>query len=120
MPIPPIRGIGHLKYLRGSTHAEGPRDHNARSDWEVSAMARRDMHPLLMWWEEERRKVENKALERLDAQITGLESPQHKRFLRAEAEEEVQAKPDECDEADQAHQYLRLCRIVRISAIPTV
>jgi hypothetical protein len=83
-------------------------------------MARRDMHPLLMWWEEERRKVENKALERLDAQITGLESPQHKRFLRAEAEEEVQAKPDECDEADQAHQYLRLCRIVRISAIPTV
>ena len=48
-------------------------------------MARRDMHPLLMWWEEERRKVENKALERLDAQMTGLESPQHKRFLRAEA-----------------------------------
>ena len=55
-------------------------------------MARRDMHPLLMWWEEECRKVENKALERLDAQITGLESPQRKRFLRAEAEEEVRAK----------------------------
>ena len=55
-------------------------------------MATRDMHPLLMWWEEERRKVENKALERLDAQITGLESPQRKRFLRAEAEEEVRAK----------------------------
>ena len=55
-------------------------------------MARSDVHPLLMWWDEERRKVENKALERLDAQITGLESPQHKRFLRAEAEEEVQGK----------------------------
>ena len=55
-------------------------------------MAGSDMHPLLMWWEEERRKVENKALERLDAQMTGLESPQHKRFLRAEAEEVVQGK----------------------------
>ena len=48
-------------------------------------MAEREMHPLLMWWEEERRKVEHKAVERLDAQMTGLESPQHKRFLRAEA-----------------------------------
>ena len=55
-------------------------------------MARSDVHPLLMWWDEERRKVENKALERLDAQMTGLESPQHKRFRRAEAEEEVQGK----------------------------
>ena len=55
-------------------------------------MARRDMHPLLMSWTEERRIVENKALERLDAQMTGLESPQHKRFLRAEAEEEAQCK----------------------------
>ena len=55
-------------------------------------MARRDVHPLLMWWEEERRKVANKALERLDAQMTGLESSQHKRFLRAEAEGEAQGK----------------------------
>ena len=55
-------------------------------------MSRRDMHPLLMWWEEERRKVENKTLERFDAQMTGLESPQHNRFLRAEAEEKTQAK----------------------------
>ena len=55
-------------------------------------MARSDVHPLLMWWDEERLKVENKALERLDAQMTGLESPQYKRFLRAEAEEEVQGK----------------------------
>ena len=55
-------------------------------------MAERGMHPLLMWWEEERRKVENKAPERFDAQMTGLESPQHNRFLRAEAEEKTQAK----------------------------
>ena len=55
-------------------------------------MAERDVHPLLMWWEEERRKVENKTLERLDAQMTGLESPQRKRFLSGEAEEETQAK----------------------------
>ena len=55
-------------------------------------MATRDMHPLLMWWEEERLKVENKTLERFDAQMTGLESPQRKRFLRAEAEEKTQAK----------------------------
>ena len=55
-------------------------------------MARSDVHPLFMWWDEERRKVENKALERLDAQMTGLESPQHKRFLRAEAEKDVQGK----------------------------
>jgi len=58
-------------------------------------MVRRDVHPLLMWWEEERRKVENKALERLDAQMTGLESPQHKRFLRAEQKRNHKPKPDE-------------------------
>ena len=55
-------------------------------------MVRRDIHTLLMWWEEERRKVEKIALERLDAQMTGLESPQRKRFLPAEAEEETQSK----------------------------
>ena len=38
------------------------------------------------------RKVENKPLKKLDTQMAGLESPQHKRFLRAEAEEEAQAK----------------------------
>lgn len=57
-------------------------------------MAERDMRFLLMWWEEERRKVENKALERFDARMTGLESPQRKRFLRTEAEEETQAKAE--------------------------
>ena len=55
-------------------------------------MSRKGMHPLLMWWEEERSNVVNKALERHDAQMTGHESPQHKRFLRAKAEEKSQAK----------------------------
>ena len=34
-------------------------------------MARSDVHPLLMWWDEERRKVENKALERLRDEVEG-------------------------------------------------
>ena len=55
-------------------------------------MSRKGMHPLLMWWEEERSNVVNKALERHDAQMTGHESPQHKHFLRAKAEEQSQAK----------------------------
>jgi len=55
-------------------------------------MSRRGMHPLLMGLDKPDRKVENKVLERFDVQMTGLESPQRKRFLRAEAEEETQAK----------------------------
>ena len=38
------------------------------------------------------RKVEDKPLERPGSQMAGLESPQHKRFLRTVAEEETQAK----------------------------
>ena len=55
-------------------------------------MSRRGMHPLLMGLDKPDRKVEDKPLERPDSQMTGLESPQHKRFLRAEAEEETQAE----------------------------
>ena len=55
-------------------------------------MSRRGMHPLLMGLDKSDRKVENKVLERFDVQMTGLESPQRKRFLRAEADEETQAK----------------------------
>ena len=58
-------------------------------------MSRRGMHPLLFGLDKPERKVENKALERLDTQMAGLESPQYKRFLRAEAEEETQAKAGE-------------------------
>ena len=55
-------------------------------------MSRRGMHPLLMGLDKPDRKVEDKPLGKPDSQMAGLESPQHKRFLRAEAEEETQAK----------------------------
>ena len=38
------------------------------------------------------RKIENKALRKHATQMAGLESPQYKRFLRAEAEDNTQAK----------------------------
>ena len=72
--------------------AEGPKDHHARSGQEGSTMTRRGMHPLLMGLDKPDRKIEDKPLERPDSQMTGLESPQHKRFLRAEAEEKTQAE----------------------------
>jgi hypothetical protein len=55
-------------------------------------MSRRGMHPLLMGLDKPDRKAEDKPLERPSTQMTGLESPQHKRFLRAEAEGETQPK----------------------------
>ena len=55
-------------------------------------MSRRGMHPLLMGLDKPDRKVEDKPLDRQDSQMAGLESPQNKRFLRAAAEEETQAK----------------------------
>ena len=55
-------------------------------------MSRRGMHPLLMGLQKPDPKVEDKPLEGLGTQMDGLESPQHKRFLRAQAEEETQAK----------------------------
>ena len=55
-------------------------------------MSRRGIHPLLMGLDKPDRKTEDKTLERPDTQMAGLESPQHKRFLRAEAEDKTQAK----------------------------
>ena len=55
-------------------------------------MSRRRMHPLLMGLGKPDRKVEDKPLGKSDSQMAGLESPQDKRFLRAEAEEETQAE----------------------------
>ena len=55
-------------------------------------MSRRGMHPLLMGLDKPDRKVKDKPLGKPDSQMAGLESPQHKRFLRAEAEEETQAE----------------------------
>ena len=55
-------------------------------------MSRRGMHPLLIGLDKPDRKVEDKPLERQESQMAGLESPQHKRILRTESEEETQAK----------------------------
>ena len=55
-------------------------------------MSRRGIHPLLMGLDKPDRKAEDKHLGRPSTQMAGLESPQHKRFLRAEAEGETQAK----------------------------
>ena len=53
------------------------------------------MHPLLMGRDKPDRKVATKPLGKPDTQMAGLESPQHKRFLRTEAEEAIRAKQDE-------------------------
>ena len=55
-------------------------------------MSRRGTHPLLMGLDKPDRKAVDKFLERPSTQMAGLESPQHKRFLRAEAEDLTQAK----------------------------
>lgn len=57
-------------------------------------MSRRGMHPLLIGLDKPDRKAKVKSLERPSTQIDGLESPQHKRFLRAMEEEETQAKAE--------------------------
>ena len=55
-------------------------------------MSRRGIHPLLMGLDKPDRKAEDKPLDRPSTQMAGLKSPQHKRFLRAEAEGETQDK----------------------------
>ena len=55
-------------------------------------MSRRGMHPLLMGFDKPTRTVKTKAVDQFSTQLTGLESPQHKRFLRAHAEELHQAE----------------------------
>ena len=55
-------------------------------------MSRRGIHPLLMGWEKPDRKAEDKPLERPSTQMADLESPQHNRFLRAQAEDKTEAK----------------------------
>ena len=52
-------------------------------------MSRRGIHPLLMGLDKRDRKAEDKPLEKPDTQMAGLELPQHKRFLRAEAEDGI-------------------------------
>ena len=76
--------------VRDLSHAGGSKDHYARSVEKVPLMRRRVIHPLLMGLDKPNRQVELTPLERPDTLRAGLESPQHKRFLRAEAEQETQ------------------------------
>ena len=46
-------------------------------------MSRRGIHPLLMGLDKPARKIEKK-----ESELTGYESAQRKRFLRAEAEDD--------------------------------
>ena len=55
-------------------------------------MSRRGIHPLLMGLDKPASKSEDKPLGRADTRMADLESPQHKHFLRAEAEDKTQAK----------------------------
>ena len=47
-------------------------------------MSRRGIHPLLMGLDKPGRKIEKK-----ETELTGYESAQRKRFLRAQAEDDV-------------------------------
>ena len=47
-------------------------------------MSRRGIHPLLMGLDKPARKIEKK-----ETELTGYESAQRKRFLRAQAEDDV-------------------------------
>ena len=52
-------------------------------------MSRRGIHPLLMGLDKPARAIEKK-----ETELTGYESAQRKRFLRAEAEEEEVREAD--------------------------
>ena len=58
----------------------GQADHYARTTYQDSSMSRRGIHPLLMGLDKQQPKKQ------LD--LSGYESAQRKRFLRAEIEEE--------------------------------
>ena len=54
----------------------------------TSSMSRRGIHPLLMGLE----KTKRKPIEKKQVELSGYESAQRKRFLRAEADETEQSK----------------------------
>ena len=61
----------------------GQADHYARTTYQPSSMSRRGIHPLLMGLDKP-----NKPHSKKQADLSGYESAQRKRFLRAEIEEE--------------------------------
>ena len=62
----------------------GQADHYARTTYHPSSMSRRGIHPLLMGLDKPKPKPHSKK----QADLSGYESAQRKRFLRAEIEEE--------------------------------
>ena len=65
----------------------GQADHYARTTYQKSSMSRRGIHPLLMGVDKPRRSAHIARQQ----DLSGYESAQRKRFLRAEIEEEKQA-----------------------------
>ena len=62
----------------------GQADHYARTTYQASSMSRRGIHPLLMGLDKPKPKLHFKK----QTDLSGYESAQRKRFLRAEIEEE--------------------------------
>ena len=62
----------------------GQADHYARTTYQASSMSRRGIHPLLMGLDKPKPKPHFKK----QTDLSGYESAQRKRFLRAEIEEE--------------------------------
>ena len=62
----------------------GQADHYARTTYQSSSMSRRGIHPLLMGLDKPKPKPHSKK----QTDLSGYESAQRKRFLRAEIEEE--------------------------------
>jgi len=62
----------------------GQADHYARTTYQDSSMSRRGIHPLLMGLDKQKPKPHSKK----QTDLSGYESAQRKRFLRAEIEEE--------------------------------
>ena len=59
-----------------------------KPDNRTNSMSRRGIHPLLMGMD----KIKRKPIEKKKVELSGYESAQRKRFLRAEAEESEQTK----------------------------
>mgnify|MGYP001340200980 CR=1 FL=1 len=66
----------------------GQADHYARTKYRIKSMSRRGIHPLLMGLD----KPKPKQVQITQPDLSGYESAQRKRFLRAEFEEEKQAE----------------------------
>ena len=62
----------------------GQAGHYARTTYQNSSMSRRGIHPLLMGLDKQKPKPHSKK----QTDLSGYESAQRKRFLRAEIEEE--------------------------------